>query len=182
MCNRTQRNHRPLPRPDPFRVPGQGRPTLRSLRLRHTLTRCRMTPNLRVCQLVKVSPRGKVLHICRQWSPTTPASGSTDPHVRGDRSVSRARRLYRIPRALSRASRRTEVPLPETRITYLTVGLPPREEDAHLPLRNPTIIAHRHYYVKCLGQRVLALGCCGSWRPLQQPEESGALLRTMSST
>lgn len=34
----------------------------------------------------------------------------------GDRSVSRARRLYRIPGALSRARPRTEVPLPEARI------------------------------------------------------------------
>ena len=42
-----------------------------------------MTPSLRVCQLVKVSLRGKVLRICCRSSPTTPASGSTDPHVRG---------------------------------------------------------------------------------------------------
>jgi hypothetical protein len=56
---------------------------LRSLRLRHTPTRYRTHPNLRVCQLVKVSRRNEVTHVYRRWPVATPASGSTDPHVWG---------------------------------------------------------------------------------------------------
>ena len=83
----------------------------------------------------------------------------------GDRSVSRARRLYRILSALSRASAEDRSPASRDAHLPLTVGLPPREEDAYLPLRNPTSIAHRHHYVKCLVRRVSAPGRRGPLAP-----------------
>ena len=181
MCNRTQRNHRPLPHPDPKRSRHRAAypPLAPSSAYAHQMPDDSESARVPACQgLPARKSLARLPAVVSDHASIRPNRSSRS----GDRSVSRARRLYRIPRALSRASRRAVVPLPETRIIHLTVGFPPREENAHLPLRNPTIIARRHYYVKCLGQRVLALGCCGSWRPLQQPEESGALLRTMSST
>ena len=121
-------------------------------------TRYRTYPNLRVCQLVKVAPRNAVTHVCRRW-PLGHAGNRVNRSSRpGDRSVSRARRHYRILGTLSRANSEDRSPASRDAHLPITAGFPPREEDAYLPLRNPTSIAHRHCYVKCVVRRVSAPG------------------------
>jgi hypothetical protein len=90
MCNRTQRNHRPLPRPGPFRVPGQGRSTLRSLRLRqmhcHRVLCARQTASLsryprEHCASQRCCWRSRLSPVRRITGPQGPSRGS--PSIEG---------------------------------------------------------------------------------------------------
>jgi len=83
-------------------------------------TRYRTHPNLRVCQLVKVASREEVMLVCRHWLIAMPASGPTDPHVRGIAPFPEPEDFTASSRPCQGACSRTEVPLPKTRISSLT--------------------------------------------------------------
>jgi hypothetical protein len=114
MCLNASRKLPPTPSPYHYDASLEIRPPLAPSSA--YATRYRIHPNLRVCQLVKVFPREGVTLVCRRWPLATPASGFTDPHVRGiapfpepgDFTASSAPCQGPVPR--------TEVPLPETRI------------------------------------------------------------------
>ena len=70
-----------------------------------------------MCQLVKVARRKEAKLASRRWPVATPASGSTDPHVRGIALFPEPGDFTASPAPCQGRSPGTEVPIPEARIS-----------------------------------------------------------------